>query len=251
MIIITVYVALHTTSFARADEYSGNIRDSSQYLIPTENLFFTYEDNYIYFGKLYPLQERADDIRIFHLNNNTLEEVLVGKSAHYQDGYWHINKAHEIHKSKHAGTNSGMEVNEEMDLKLLKGFRPKILDQVYEGKVDFTIIDAIDAMILFTDEGINTDKIKSALYRIFVYPIFVPSLIVIIFFFVPISSRFLNITIFTFGAILVTLLIWALLFILIELSNTKSIPSEVGIVLPVLLLFLLSIFQWYRNHNQR
>ncbi len=247
-IIITVYVALHMTSFARADEYSANIRDTSQLLTPTENLFFTFEDKYIYFGKLYPLQERADDIRIFRVNNDTLEELLVASGAYYSEGYWHITQAHHIVKPKRgADSNQGIVVNEEKELKLLKGFRPKILDQVYEGKVNFTILDAIDALILFTDEDINIDKIKSALYRIFITPLFVPSLIVIIFFFVPISSRFLNVTLFSFGAILATLLVWALLFILTELSNTKTIPSEVGIVLPTLILFFISIFQWQRN----
>jgi len=247
-VIITIYVALHTTSFARADEYSDNIRASSQFLTPTENLFFTFEDKYIYFGKLYPLQERADDIRIFRLNGNTLQELLVAESAYYADGYWHITDAHHIAKpSAEALHDEGIVVKEQMDLKLLKGFRPKILDQVYEGKVNFTIVDAIDALLLFTDEGINTDKIKSALYRIFIYPLFVPSLIVIIFFFVPISSRFLNVTLFSFGAILATLMTWALLFILIELSNTKTIPSEIGIVLPTLLILFAAMFQWYRN----
>ncbi|MEA3523584.1 MAG: LptF/LptG family permease [Campylobacterota bacterium] len=247
-LIVIIYISLHTTAFARADEYSNNIRSSSQFLKPTQNLFFTYEDKYVYFGHLYPLQERAEDIRIFTTETNELKELLVAKEAYYREGYWHIKEAKQMQKPKNLSLRSeGIVLNTQYNLQLLKGFRPKILDQVYEGKVNFTIIDAIDAMVLLQDQNINIDKIKSALYRMFIHPFFVPSLIVIIFFFVPISSRFLNVSLFSFGAILATLIIWAILFMMIELSNTKTIPSEVGVVLPVVILFSISLYIWYKN----
>jgi lipopolysaccharide export system permease protein len=245
---IMIYIALHTTAFARADEYSNNIRSSSHFLKPTSKLFFTYENQYIYFGHLYPLQERAEDIRIFKADSNELKELIVADEAYYHDGYWHIKEASRMQKPKDLSLGGkGIVLSTEHDLKLLKGFRPKILDQVYEGKVNFTIFDAIDAMILLENQDINTDKIKSALYRMFIHPFFVPALIVIIFFFVPISSRFLNVSLFSFGAILATLIIWAILFMMIELSNTKTIPSEVGVLLPVVILFSISMYIWYKN----
>ncbi len=138
----------------------------------------------------------------------------------------------------------GIEIDESKNLKILKEFRPKILDQVYEGKVNFTIKDAIDAMILLEGQNINTSSIKGALYKIFIYPFFVPCLVVIIFFFVPISVRFLNISLFSFGAILSTLLVWGVLFMLIELANNKTISSEAGVVAPTLILFSIAIWQW-------
>jgi len=247
-ITIIIYISLHTTAFARADEYSNNIRSTSQFIKPTSKLFFTYEDQYIYFGHLYPLQERAEDIRIFKAEGNELKDLIVAKEAYYRDGYWHIKEASQMQKPKKLSLlGEGITLSTEYNLKLLKGFRPKILDQVYEGKVNFTIIDAIDAMLLLENQNINTDKIKSALYRMFIHPFFVPSLIIIIFFFVPISSRFLNVSLFSFGAILATLIIWAILFMMIELSNTKTIPSEVGVILPVLILFSISIYIWQKN----
>lgn len=247
-LVIIVYIALHATSFARADEYSNNIRSTAQYLQPTSNLFFTFEDKYVYFGRLYPLQERADDIRIFSIKKHALEEVVVAKQAHYSEGYWHIAKAHLLGKPDELSfAGAGISVEEKEGLKLLKDFRPKILDQVYEGKVNFTIVDAIDAVLLLKEQKINIDRIKSALYRIFVYPFFVPSLIVIIFFFVPVSPRFLNVTLFSFGAILATLMTWALLFVLTELASNKTISSEAGIVVPIVFLFLTAVLQWYRH----
>jgi len=245
-VIIILFISLHSwSSFARASEFANNIRKNSQYLSPTRDLFFTYKGQYVYFSKMLPLQEKAEGIRVFTINNNSLKEVLIATEATYRDGYWRIKQANIVVKPDDLSFSStGMRLNEVEDLEILKGFRPKILDQVYEGKVNFTIGDAFDAIVLLNEQGINTSSIKGALYRIFIYPFFVPCLIVIIFFFVPMSVRFLNVSLFSFGAILSTLLIWGLLFMFTELSNNKTIPSEVGVIAPVLLLFMIAIRQW-------
>jgi len=246
--IIIVFILLHSVSnFARADEFAKNIRKNAQYLSPTRDLFFTYKDKFVYFSKMLPLQESAENIRVFSLVNNSLKEVLVASKARYRDDSWHIDRADVITKPDNINfESSGIKVTKKKNLEILQGFRPKMLDQVYEGKVNFTIKDAIDAYFLLKAQKINTDIVKSSLYKIFIYPFFVPSLIVIIFFFVPVSVRFLNVSLFSFGAILLSLVIWAFLFMLIELSNHKTIPSEVGIVAPVIILFLIAIRQWKR-----
>ncbi|MEA1983805.1 MAG: LptF/LptG family permease [Campylobacterota bacterium] len=249
---VLLFISLHSwSSFARADEFSNNIRKNSQYLSPTRDLFFTYKGQYVYFSKMLPLQEKAEDIRVFSIVNSSLKEVLVAKEASYRDGFWHINEADIINKPDDLSFDSyGIDIQNSNNLKILEGFRPKILDQVYEGKVNFTIKNAIDAILLLNEQNINTSSIKGALYKIFIYPLFVPCLIVIIFFLVPVSVRFLNVSLFSFGAILATLLIWGVLFMLIELSNNKTIPSEVGVIAPVVLLFFIALTQWYRYRER-
>ncbi|MBD3800885.1 MAG: LptF/LptG family permease [Campylobacterales bacterium] len=250
VVIMTLYIALHATSFARADEYANNIRNSSQYLQPTSNLFFTFKNRFVYFGKLYPLQARAEDVRIFTHRDGVLREVLAAEEAYYTNEHWRLRHAESIQKPQTLTLEAkGISVTQKEDLELLEGFKPKILDQVYEGKVNYTILDAIDALLLLGSENLNIDKIKSALYHIFITPLFVPSLIILIFFFVPISPRFLNISLFSFIAILATMMTWSFLFMLTELSNNKTIPSEVGIVMPVLALFAAALILWYRNHG--
>jgi len=249
IMVISIYVSLHATAaFARANEFADNIAKSSSYLKPTTNLFFTYENKYIFFGQLFPLQQRATDIRVFEIDGSNLKKLVVAKSAYYKNNYWHVPNAHILRKPTEISFHSkGISVEEKDTISILQGFKPKILDQVYEGKVNYTITDAIDALLLLTKQKVNVDRIKSALYKTFLNPLFVPSLIIIIFFFVPISQRFLNITLFSFGAILATLMTWAMLFILSELSFNKAISSEVGIALPVLLLFFGALWQWYRH----
>ena len=249
--VIILFIALHAWSnFARSEEFSKNIKKNAQYLSPTRDLFFAYKGKYIYFSKLLPLQETAKNIRVFDVENESLKEVVVAKSARYIDDYWFIKRADIIKKPDDLSLSSpGITVTKAKDLKILEKFRPKMLDQVYEGKVNFTIKDAVDAMRLLNKQNINTDNIKAALYKIFIYPFFVPCLIVIIFFFVPMSVRFLNVSLFTFGAILATLLTWGVLFFLIKLANNKVISSEIGIIVPVILLAILAFLQWHRHRS--
>lgn len=243
---ILIFISLHALpNFARADEFAKNIRKNTQYLNPSSNLFFTYEDKFVYFSRLLPLQERAEGIRVFTLKNNSLKEVLMATQARYIDESWYIEKADIITKPDDIDFKSlGIKVKEQNGLKILHGFRPKMLDQVYEGKVNFTILDAVDAYRLLRTQNINTDIVKSVLYKMFIYPLFVPSLIIIIFFFVPVSIRFLNVSFFSFVAIISSLFVWAILFILIELSNNKIIYSEIGIIIPQIILSAIAIRQW-------
>lgn len=251
-LIIMLFISLHALpSFSRAYEFAGNIRKHSQYLSPTRDLFFTHKDKYVYFSKMLPLQQKAEDIRVFSVSDSSLKEVLVAKHAIYRDNHWLIERADIISKPDDLSFSSlGITVTEANNLKILKGFRPKMLDQVYEGKTNFTIMNAIDAIALLEEQNINTSSIRAALYKIFVYPFFVPFLVVIIFFFVPVSARFLNVSLFSFGAILATLFVWGILFMLIELSNNKTIPSELGIIAPIVILFFIALRQWKKYSSK-
>jgi len=247
--LVIIYILLHMYApFAKGKEYSDNIYSKKVNGAPTQDLFFTYEDYYVYFKSLHPLQQRAREIRIFNIKNNDLNEVIVAKEAVYIDDYWIVKDAQKLVKPHNIGLKSeGISVLEKEDLKLLKGFKPNILDQVYEGSSSYTIGDAFEAMKLLDEQNVNTDKVKSVLYKTIVYPFFVPFLVIIIFFFVPISSRFLNVSLFSFAALLISLLIWGMFFALIQLANAKTISGEIGIVLPVFILGFISFIVWYKK----
>lgn len=249
-VVTLIFVSLHFTSFARADEYAQNIKSSSQHIKPTSDLFFNFNNQYIYFEKLFPIKEEAQNVRIFTIENQELLSTIVATKAYFKDDYWHIDKAEKITAPTNLSLDGeGIKIEHINNIKILHEFRPKILDQIYEGKVNFTITDAIDAVKLLSEQNVNVDRIKSALYKIFIYPFFVPWLVMIIFFFVPISSRSQNVTLFSFAAILSTLLVWGILFTFIELSNNKTISAEVGIIAPNIILFMIAFFKWYQANK--
>ena len=247
--LISLFVVLHMyTPFAKSLSYSQQIADKKINGAPTEHLFFTYEDYFVYFKELHPLRQVAKDIRIFKIENQDLKQIIVAKEAVYRDDYWVVEDAKTLIKPQNISLDSeGIIVTEKEDMKLLKGFRPAILDQVYEGSSTYSILDAFEAIKILDEQNVNTDKVKSVLYKTIIYPYFVPFLVVIIFFFVPISPRFFNVSLFSFGALLVTLLIWGLFYTMIQLANAKTISGEIGIVLPVILLAISSIIVWYKK----
>ncbi len=243
--IIIIYIALHTTNFARSNEFANNLRETSQFIRPTSNLFFTHEGNYIFFGNLYPLSKRAEEIRIFTFDREKghLKEALGASEAVYDEEYWRIRKAHLIRPPETFDLDGGGVIVEEGDdLKVLRDFKPKILDQVYEGKANFTIQDGLDALALLENQNVDVAKITSAMYRIFITPWFAPLLMVIFFTYAPVSSRFLNLSFFSFAAILVTLIVWGFLFMLGELSNNKTITPEGGVIFPIIVL--MGVMVW-------
>ncbi len=242
-LIIVLFIMMHDTKFSRANEISNNIRNFKQYLNPTKNLFFTFNHKYIYFGELYPLQRLATNVRVFFITKRNLQELITSKEAIYKNNRWKLTNVHIIKKPKKIEFyGHGITVLNKKSMFVLPNFKPKILNQVYDGRVNFIISEAIDALILFKNQHINISHIKSALYKIFIYPFFAPLLIIIIFFFVPISSRSLNLSLFTFGAILFTLMIWGILFMMMEYAFTKTVSSEIGIIAPIVLLAFFSAF---------
>jgi len=248
-VLITFFVLMHMYApFAKALEYSKNIADKKINGAPTEHLFFTYEDYFVYFKELHPLRQVAKNIRVFKIENQDLKQVIVADEAVYKDDYWVVKDAKTLIKPQNISLDSeGIIVTKKEDMKLLKGFRPTILDQVYEGSSTYSILDAFEAMKILDDQNVNTDKVKSVLYKTIVYPYFVPFLVIIIFFFVPISPRFFNVSLFSFAALLVTLLIWGMFYTMIQLANAKTISGEIGIVLPVILLAISSGVVWFKK----
>ena len=240
-LIISAYIAAHTTSFARANEYADNLRESSQFLIPTNNLFFTHEGSYIFFGTLNPLTQKAQSIRIFSFENGKLKEALSADEAYYQGHYWNIQRAHIVRPPETLDLKgAGITIQDVKNIRVLRDFRPKILDQIYEGKVNYTITDALDAMTLLESQNIDLSKVKSSLYRNFLTPWFALMMIILIYTYVPIGSRFSNLSLYSFGSILVTLVVWGLLFMSGELANNKTLSPEVGIVAPIGILAVFS-----------
>ncbi len=245
-LIILIFILLHSSvKFAKSSEFSDNIMKNSEYLSPTRDLFFIYNNKFVYFKELISIKRKAYGIRVFIPKNNSLKQVITAKSAIYlDDNFWHIKDAKIITKPDSLTFDAkGIKVEEKKDIKILKDFRPKILDQVYEGSSSYTLLDAIDALRILSKENIKTDKIRYALYKILIHPLFAPFLVIIIFFFVPISPRFLNISLFSFIAILSTLLIWGVLFILMELSKNKTLPAEAGIIAPIVILFFIAVYK--------
>ncbi len=225
------YLVLHMTSFSYADEYAKNIRKFHTFVSSTKNLFFKYQNSFVYFDELIPLQKSAKKVRIFDLNGSELASLVLAKKATFEQKSWHLPQATIVEKLPHK-----IAIHQQ-DIDTLRGYKPKILDSVYEGKTAISLLDAIYALRLLKEQNIRTKKLEAViLYQLF-FPFFAPFLMVIIFYFVPITARLGNLGLFSFGAMLAALVTWGVLYALAKLAFTESIDPVVAIVLPILLLF--------------
>ncbi len=252
LIITIIFILLYTTDFANSKRLSEDIIEGNPINKNSQNLFFKYEiqedgevkSYYIFFAKLFPIQNLAEGIRLFNLDNDgKLSEVIQAKYAYYEGTKWVIYSAKFLENRKHMTLNSkAIKIIDKEKFFVLNGFKPKILNKIYESEINFNLTELIDAIKLMRSQGFNIEKLKISFYKIVVYPLFASLLIVIIFKYMPISSRFANINLFVFFAVISSLLIWGSLFALLKLSFTGNLISEYAVVLPVLILALIALW---------
>jgi lipopolysaccharide export system permease protein len=247
--LIFFYIFLNTTHFVYSNEYAENILKYRHLSNTSSNLFLKYFDNYVYFKKLDPLKKEAYGIKVFKTKDFDLQEVIKAKKAYFKDGQWHLFDVTIIKKPKISGFEDKKLFVEEVAMKkVLKDFRPKIIEGMFDGKGGYSILDAIDAIELFVTQNVNIDKVKSSLYVMIFFPLFAPLMVVIIFYYIPISNRFFDLALHSFILIFATLLLWGLLFMLTKITLNAVIAPEIGIILPIALLSLFAGFLFYKNN---
>jgi len=252
IIITAIFISLYTTDFSSSRRLSEDILEGNPIDKNSQNLFFKYEiqqsngeykSYYIFFSKLFPFQNLAEGVRLFSLTDGKLKEVVRATYAYYEGTKWVIYSARFLKNMDTMELNKRViDVVDKEKFFVLKGFKPKILDKIYDSNIDFNLLELIDAMKLMRSQGFNIDKLKVSLCNIVVYPLFAPLLIVIIFKYLPISSRFANISLFIFFSVIGSLLIWGLLFALLKLSFTGNLIVEFAVVTPILILAIVALF---------
>jgi len=242
-----LYIGLNFTEFAYAKESISSIKRGEYLKDSKTDLFLKYNNSYIYFGKLFPVEKKALDVQIFVTKDNDVERIIKAKEAKFYQNRWRVENATVIEKPKDIIPESKIVIKENQSFDILDGFKPKIIDNVYEAKASFSILDAIDAILLLQKQNISIEKIKSILLSVTVFPLFSSLMVVILFFFIPISSRFFNMLLFSSIAIFISLATWGFLFSLVKLSISGVILAEIAIVLPIALLSMVASLLYFRN----
>lgn len=242
-IITIILILLQTTPLAYSGENKNKILHNSYFINEKSNIFLKYNDYFVYFKKLYPLEKKAENIHIFQTKNHDVVEIIAAKKAYFQNNKWYIVDTHIIKKPENIDWNkSKIMIKNEKFLYTLKGFEPKIINNVYTGKAQYSIIDAIRAILLLENQDFNTNKIKTILYSQIFIPFFIIPLIIILFLFTNPSSRFFNTASFTSITIFITLVTWGILFLLQKLALGGIISGEFAIIVPLVILFIITSY---------
>ncbi|MEA3353227.1 MAG: LptF/LptG family permease [Campylobacterota bacterium] len=238
-----ILISLQATPMAYSYEEKKKILDNRYFVSEQSNIFLKYNEYFVYFKKLYPLEKKAEGVRIFKTKNNDIVETVIGEKAYYQNNKWYVVNTKITKKpSKIDWSDSKLDISYEKFLYTLEDFEPKIINNVYKAKVQFSIIDAIYTILLLDDQGLNTNKIKAILYSLLFMPLFVIPLIVLVYLFTNESSRFFNTATFVTISVFGTLLVWGALFLLQKLAFGDVLVAELAILLPLCILFVVTYY---------
>jgi lipopolysaccharide export system permease protein len=238
------------TPLAYSYDQKKKILDNEYFTSTKSDIFLKYNDYYVYFKKLLPLEQKAENIHIFRVEEGDVIETIIARNAYFQNNKWYVVDAKIVTKPKELNfDNSKLTIRYEKFLNTLEGFKPKILDNVYESKSNFSVIDAISALILLSNQGINTDTIRGILYNQLVVTYFVIPLILLIFAYASLNSRFFNMGKFVSLCVFGTLIVWGVFFMLFKFTSGGIILPELSILLPMFIWVVGSIYFYNKKIN--
>ena len=241
---IVIFIVLQTTNLAYAKEKKEKILNGKYFTTQKNNIFLKYQDNFIYFKKLYPFEKKALDIHVFKVKNYQLINTIIAKKAYYQKNKWYMIDAKIIVKPKNIDwDNSKLHIGFEKFLYILDGFKPKIISNVYKVNVEYSIYDAIYTYFLFNEQNLNTNKIRAIIYSKVFMPFFVIPMVILFFSYIIPSSRFFKTGMFISIGIFSSLIVWGVMFFLQKLAISNVINAELAIILPLILLFFISFYK--------
>lgn len=231
-----VMIVIQMTEFSYGKDRASQIRSHGAVGSVTHDIFFQYNDKHVYMKRLYPLQQRAQELRIFSVSGETFG-VIYAKEAFFENNQWLMPEVEHVMLE-----DTKVVTKTEQNYISLHGFKPRVLETVYESGVGFTIIDAFAAIDILFDQGVNTDRVRAVIFHKLLTPFFVLILIVIYFYKLPIHARFGNLAVVTTIFTTLSLFIWGVIFALYRLTSTSTITPEIGMVMPLVVLLTYMMY---------
>ncbi|MFX4268151.1 LptF/LptG family permease [Aliarcobacter butzleri] len=248
--LLITLIFLQMTPLAYSYEQKRKILNDEYFSNTKSDIFLKYNDYYVYFQKLLPLEKKAENIHIYKVKGDNLVETIIGEKAYFQNDKWYVVDVKVINKPENIDiNNSKLNVRYEKFLHTLEGFKPKILDNVYESKSDFSIMDAVSALILLKDQGMNTQKIRTILYNQLIIPFFVIPILILVYSFASLNSRFFNMAKFVSFSIFGTLIVWGFFFLVFRLTSSGTIIPEISMLLTMFIWMVFSIYFYNKKIN--
>jgi len=243
-----VFMFLHTTEFSYAKNKADFLLENELHAYDVNNLFFKYNDTFVYIEKLDPIAKIIHDITIFKVEGYQVRYTIHAPTARFDGKEWEAQDA--ILKTHHYldGELEKYSVEHKESIKTLKGYKPKIIESLYEGKA-LNIVDAYNTWKLLETQHLNSDKIRASFYDKVVIPLFSLALGLILFFKLPFHTRMLNLGSVIAIALGVTFIIWGILFGLNQIGSNGVILPELTSIVPIIILGLYAIFVFVTNEK--
>lgn len=240
-----LYITLNfTPDFVDAYEKAKNIKKYNTPEQATKEMFLKSDNTYAYIGELFPERKEGVDMKIFITKEHKLIEVLEAKHATFKNNHWNLRDvtSTKIPDLNQTSKDAKLIITKLESKEVLHGFKPKIIDTLFQRIAKLTVQDSFSAMKLLNTQNLNSDKVRSNLYTMTIFPLFAPIVIYGLFFPLPAQRRGSNIALLSSFYIFSILSIWGILFTLAKISANGSVSPELGIIVPILILALTAKF---------
>jgi lipopolysaccharide export system permease protein len=245
----SIFTYLHTTEFSYAKDKAHLLLKNQLGAYDVNNLFFKYNDTFVYIEKLDPVEKKITDMTIFKVEGYQVRYSIKAPTAIFKGDEW---EAQDAIIKKHIYKNNALEkyvIEYKSHIRTLEGYKPKIIESLYEGKT-LSILDAYNTWQLLDRQKLNSDKVRAAFYDKIIVPLFSLALLVILFFKLPFHARMMNVGAVVALSLGATFMIWGILFGLNQIGSNGILPPEITAILPIVLLWLYAIYVFFINERR-
>ena len=243
-----LFIGLNFTSFSTAKDRAVMVKKQEYGISKTEDLFFKYDDSFVYIKTLIPLEKRLEGLTVFKLKDYKVFEIIEAKEADYTGSEW-LEKDIKREKIISQGDKKRLKIDYLDTLITLKGYNPKILNSIYENK-KLTLYESIVANRLLSTQGVDTNKVRADVYNRVITPLFSIALLMILLFRFPFHARYINIVAVTTKALAGTLFIWGVMFAGYRMGLNGVASPEVVMILPIVVLWIFAIYSLIESKNR-
>lgn len=243
-----IFLGLNTTHFAYAKDKASLLLKNELNAYDVNDLFFKYNDTFVYINTLDPVKKEIKEITIFKVLGHQVRYTIKAPYATFDEKEW---IAHDATLKTHIyekGELARYTIEHKKSIRTLKGYKPKIIESLYEGKA-LNIVDAFNTWQLLNKQNLNSDKIRASLYAKMVTPLFALALLLILFFKLPFHARMMNMGSVIALALGATFVVWGILFGLSQIGANGVLSPEMTSLLPIVLLWIFAIYVYLTDER--
>ena len=244
-----LFLSLHTTEFSYAKDKAGMLLKRQLHAYNVNDVFFKYNDTFVYIKKLDPVEKKIKGITIFKVAGDQVRYTIKAPVAVFNGEEWIAQNATVKTHIYQNGELVRYRVDEKERIATLHGYKPKIIESLYEGKA-LNIVDAYHTWKLLESQHLDSGKIRAAIYNKTIVPLFALALLIILFFKLPFHARMMSlgaVVAFSLGA---TFLIWGILFGLEQIGSNGVLPPEFTAIFPVMLLWMYALYVYLTDEKK-
>jgi len=243
-------ILLQTGEFSYAREKAWSIAHHRESIRKVDDLFFKYNDTFVYVSALDPIEKILKDVTVFEVDRGKVQSAITLEHATFDGEYWVTENAVVTRKKySEQGGLEGFKREQTGRYKLLKGYKPKVIELIYEGD-SLSLLDAVNTYNVLQKQRLDASKIKASFYSKVILPLFSFAMMTILFFKTSYHARYMNrelVWVLSLGG---TLAVWGLLYALYSLSSGGAVSPDVAILFPVLLLLLYAV-HLYKGEEEK